>query len=99
MSYDNEMTGVLFRNDRATNDRAPTHTGWVQINGVRYRVAAWPRETKNDGKPFLSLKLEPMEIRPAAPPELTRTPPQRTAPAAPQQKQPAVPLPDDDIPF
>ena len=59
MEYDNNMSGILFKNDKATNDRAPGYTGKVNINGKDYRLAAWIKEGKN-GK-FFSLKVSEFE--------------------------------------
>jgi uncharacterized protein (DUF736 family) len=60
-TYDNNMTGALFRNDRATHEKAPSHTGTLEINGVKYRLAAWVKEKKSDGQKFFSLKVEPLD--------------------------------------
>jgi hypothetical protein len=59
MEYDNNMSGVLFKNDKATNERAPGYTGKVNINGKDYRLAAWVKEGKK-GK-FFSLKVSEFE--------------------------------------
>lgn len=67
MTYDNNMTGALFRNENATNEKAPSHTGTLEIDGVKYRLAAWVREKKSDGGKFFSLKVELMEARRSQP--------------------------------
>lgn len=54
--YDNELSGVLFVNDKEGNDARPDFTGKVQIEGVEYRLAAWKKTGNNSGKTFLSLK-------------------------------------------
>ena len=59
MEYDNNMSGVLFKNDKATNDRAPQFTGKINIGGKELRLAAWVKEGKN-GK-FFSLKVSEFE--------------------------------------
>ena len=57
--YDNELSGVLFPNDRkAGNPNAPDVTGKCEIEGVEYRVAGWKRTSTNSGKSFYSLKFE-----------------------------------------
>jgi hypothetical protein len=53
-----ENSGSLFRNDRATTDKHPTHKGQARIDGVDYWVSAWTK-TSNDGtKRFFSLAFE-----------------------------------------
>lgn len=54
--YDNELSGVLFKNDQKGNDKAPWYRGKIQIGGQEYELAAWLRESKKDGSKFLSLK-------------------------------------------
>jgi len=61
VEYSNENTGVLFRDDKRTNDRAPEYTGkWTDENGKEWRLAAWVKEGKS-GKKFFSLKAS--EVR------------------------------------
>lgn len=54
--YDNELSGVLFKNDQKGNANAPWYKGKIQIGGQEYELAAWLRESKKDGSKFLSLK-------------------------------------------
>jgi hypothetical protein len=64
MEYSNENTGVLFRDEKRTNDRAPEYTGkWTDENGKEWRLAAWVKEGKN-GKKFFSLKAEEQRAKP-----------------------------------
>jgi uncharacterized protein (DUF736 family) len=56
--YDNEMKGVLFPNEKRSNDRAPNATGTIQIKGVTYKLAGWTKEAKNSGKKFMSITAE-----------------------------------------
>jgi hypothetical protein len=63
MEYSNENTGVLFRDEKRTNDRAPEYTGkWTDENGKEWRLAAWVKEGKN-GKKFFSLKAEDHRVK------------------------------------
>ena len=57
--YDNEMRGVLFRNDRKESDKHPDYNGSCQIEGMEYWLSAWIKEGKN-GK-FMSLSLKPKD--------------------------------------
>ena len=62
MEYDNNNTGVLFRNETSTpENKQPYMTGKAEVNGKVVQVAAWMQESKA-GKKFLSLKFqEPMK--------------------------------------
>jgi uncharacterized protein (DUF736 family) len=55
--YDNELSGVLFKNDKEGNEKRPDYTGKVQVEGTEYRLAAWVKESNSTGNKFLSLKL------------------------------------------
>lgn len=55
--YDNELSGVLFKNDKDGNEKRPDYTGKVQVEGTEYRLAAWVKESNSTGNKFLSLKL------------------------------------------
>lgn len=66
MAYDNEMRGALFPEDRSRYNNpsgAPSYTGYVQIDGVRYRLACWPRTTKSGGK-MLSIAVSESKQQP-----------------------------------
>jgi hypothetical protein len=51
--YDNELRGVLFKNDRKEQDRHPDYKGSCEIGGVEYWISSWLKDGRN-GK-FLSL--------------------------------------------
>ena len=58
MEYDNNNTGVLFRNETATpENKQPYMTGKCEVNGKEMQVAGWMQESKN-GKKYLSLKFQ-----------------------------------------
>jgi hypothetical protein len=66
MAYEErDNSGSLFRNDRATTDKHPTHKGKARIGGVEYWVSGWVKEAgqnaKNPGQKFFSLAFEPCE--------------------------------------
>ena len=90
--YDNNLTGVLFVNDKQGNEKRPDWKGSAEIDGVNYWVSGWARESARG--PLISLKLEKKEQQTAAP-----------KPAAPAYIPPAAPAPSgksddfDDIPF
>jgi uncharacterized protein (DUF736 family) len=58
MEYDNNNTGVLFRNETATpENKQPYMTGKCQVAGKDMQVAGWMQESKA-GKKYLSLKFQ-----------------------------------------
>ena len=58
--YDNEMRGVLFRNDKREKDSQPQAKGTCQIDGVEYWVSAWTNTDKNGNK-YQSLSFQKKE--------------------------------------
>jgi hypothetical protein len=54
-----DNSGVLFRNDKKENDRAPEYKGNITVNGQDYWLSAWIKEGKS-GK-FMGLALSPKE--------------------------------------
>lgn len=90
--YDNNMRGVLFKNDRKEKDSHPDYKGSCEVNGVEMWLSAWIKEGAK-GK-FMSLSFEPKQQVSQAPA------PQRQA-TAPRKPQGVVPDFDDgsDIPF
>lgn len=55
MEYDDTNRGVLFKNDKKGNEKAPDYTGKMNVGGKEMRLAAWIREGAK-GK-FMSLSL------------------------------------------
>ena len=45
--YDNELTGILGRNDRKEKDTHPDFKGNATIGGVDYWIDAWTQERKD----------------------------------------------------
>lgn len=56
-----EGSGALFKNDKATSDKAPGYTGYIMICGVEYDLSAWLKDGKR-GK-FFSLAVKPKQPR------------------------------------
>jgi hypothetical protein len=54
-----DNSGVLFRNDKKDNDRAPEYKGNLTVNGQDFWLSAWIKEGKS-GK-FMGLALSPKE--------------------------------------
>ena len=66
MSYEQrDNTGALFQHDRKGNEKAPSMKGDITIGGVKYKLAAWTKETKAGAK-FFSLKAEEPQAQEAA---------------------------------
>ena len=57
--YDNNMKGVLFKNDK-TKDTQPDATGSIVINNVEYGMSAW-NNTSKGGKEYQSIKVTTQE--------------------------------------
>jgi len=57
-NYDNTNSGVLFKNDKKGNEKAPDYKGKVNIEGKDKDIAGWIREGKS-GK-FISIKISDM---------------------------------------
>jgi hypothetical protein len=51
--------GVLFKNDKKDNERAPDYKGNIMVEGKDYWLSGWIKEGKT-GK-FLGLALSPRE--------------------------------------
>lgn len=52
-------SGILFKNDKKGNDKAPEYTGKINIDGTEKRLAAWVKDGAK-GK-FMSLKVSDFE--------------------------------------
>lgn len=85
-----DMKGVLFKNDRKNTDRHPDMTGRIQVEGKTYYVSGWWNDPKGGAADkYLSLALSK--------PNNDRKPAHRE----PARQEPAQ-LPDDfddDTPF
>ena len=61
-TYDNELKGSLFKNDRKTEDKHPEYKGSAQIKGEEFWVSAWVK-TSRDGTKYMSLAFTPKEAK------------------------------------
>ena len=62
-------SGILFKNDKRGNEKAPDYTGKLNVGGVDYRLAAWVK-TGARGK-YMTLKVseeQKSDVPPAAKP-------------------------------
>jgi len=55
--YDNNMSGVLFKNENRTNDKQPNARGSCEIDGKEYWISAWTRKSRN-GQLYQSLAFQ-----------------------------------------
>jgi hypothetical protein len=60
-NYDNTNKGVIFKNDKKGNDKAPDYKGTINIEGKEYEIACWIKEGKN-GK-FFSTSQQPKKAK------------------------------------
>ena len=54
-----DNSGVLFRNDKRENEKAPNYKGNITVNGQDFWLSAWIKEGK--GGKFMGLALSPKE--------------------------------------
>lgn len=61
MKYDNTNSGAIFRNKKRENDKQPTHTGTLNVEGKDYWVSAWIKTSgpasQNPGEKFFSIAI------------------------------------------
>jgi hypothetical protein len=79
-----DNSGVLFRNDKKDNDRAPEYKGNLTVNGQDFWLSAWIKEGKS-GK-FMGLALSPKE-------------PQAPQKSKMSERSKATGFDDEDMPF
>ena len=82
-TFDPNMRGVLFKNDKKGNEKRPDYRGSCVINNVDMNVSGWIQTSKKTGDKFMSLKFEskgegrlsrtgePQRTPDKSPPELT----------------------------
>lgn len=68
MSYDNNLTGALFKNDKKETEKHPDYKGSCEIEGTEYWVSSWLNESKN-GRKYLSLKFKAKDEQTPSKPE------------------------------
>lgn len=52
MSYDNNMTGALYKNDRKDTENHPDYRGKCEVAGTEYWLSAWVKTSKAGSKYF-----------------------------------------------
>jgi hypothetical protein len=88
--YDNNLRGVLFKNDKEGVETRADYRGHCEINRVEFWMDAWIKTAKKDGKKFMSVSFKQKQAAEVKGGE--KNPPAHTE---------AKPKPDfdDDIPF
>lgn len=82
-TYETNLTGVMFKNDKGGNEKRPDWKGSIEIDGVHYWCSGWSRESAKG--PLISMKLEKKEVQQSAP--------------APKQAATQSPVDESDCPF
>lgn len=97
--YDNDLSGVLFKNDRKEKTSQPDYKGSCEIDGEEFWIAAWIKDGKK-GK-FMSLAFTPKEETAPPPPAPMSKRDRAEAWKAGAQKPSSSGFEDmdDDIPF
>lgn len=55
--FDNNMRGVLFKEELKEKDNGPDYGGSCEIAGVEYWISAWVNTAKTTQRKFMSLKF------------------------------------------
>ena len=55
---DNELKGVLFKNEKKTSDNHPDYKGTATIGGVEYWLSSWINTSAKDGKKYMALSFQ-----------------------------------------
>ena len=82
--YDNNMRGVLFKNEKRGNEKAPDYRGSAVIDNIDLNISAWIRRSTKTGDAFMSLKFEQK---------------QAARPKTMAEKNPEQFKDDEDLPF
>ena len=99
MAYDDTNRFVLFKNNQKRGDKSPDYQGNLNVNGVKFDIAAWIQESgpnsKSPGMKFMSGRVSPKEDAQQQQQPATA---QTTQPKA-QPQSGAGPIDEDSIPF
>lgn len=94
--YDNNLRGVLFKNDRKEKDTHPDYKGSCEIEGVEFWMSAWIKEGREGKGKFMSISFEQKDA-PKNPP--ARQPVKQTREQQRGRDSHGFDSMDDDIPF
>jgi uncharacterized protein (DUF736 family) len=91
-SWDNNLTGALFRNKRKDSEKQPDYRGTAEIDHTEYWVSGWTKKDRN-GDSYMSLAFQEKEERTNP---KTREPVRQTRS---QQRDTGFDDMNDDVPF
>ena len=57
-NYDDNLTGILSKNDRKTKPEHADYSGKCEIEGTDYYIDGWIRQRKDGSGSFLSLRFK-----------------------------------------
>lgn len=60
--YDDNMSGVLFKNKDMKSDKSPMYSGSCEIDNTEYWIASWVKKSKK-GETFMSLSFTAKEVQ------------------------------------
>lgn len=66
--YDNELKGVLFKNNKKEKEQHPDYKGQATIEGKEYWVSSWIN-TNKEGNKYMALNFQLKENQQQAPKE------------------------------
>lgn len=66
-TYDTNLTGIISKNDRKTDEKHSDIKGQCEIDGVAYWIDGWANTRKTDGGKFYSLRFKPKDGQQAKP--------------------------------
>ena len=59
--YDNNMTGIISRNDRKEKETHADIKGKCEIEGKKYYIDGWQKQRKDGSGSFYSLSFKPVD--------------------------------------
>jgi hypothetical protein len=72
--YDSSGKGVIFKNDKKGNDKAPDYKGKGNFNGQDFEMALYVQTSKKDGSKFFSVRFQKPYKKPETPVQQYETP-------------------------
>lgn len=60
-NYDNNMSGIISKNDRKEKETHPDYKGNCEIDNREFWISGWIKERKDGTGKFLSLSFSPKD--------------------------------------
>lgn len=60
-NYDNNMSGIISKNDRKEKETHPDYKGSCEIDNKEFWISGWIKERKDGTGKFLSLSFNPKD--------------------------------------